>query len=248
VSAPALTRRELLARAAAGAGLGLLGGRMTNAATLTPARDAVDHLLLGAADLDQGVAWLEGLTGVKAVAGGSHPGAGTRNALVSLGGRQYLEVIAPDPKQDAVSNARVDGLRRLAQPRLVTWAAAAKDIAATAARARQAGLEVSDPSDGSRARPDGKLLRWKALRVPSTVGADDVEPVPFFIEWAAGSLHPSQDSPTGCTLRSFEIEHPEPARVVQALEKLGIAAKVRPAKAARLLATLATPRGEVQLV
>jgi hypothetical protein len=83
--------------------------------------------------------------------------------------------------------------------------------------------------------------------VPSTVGTGDVEPVPFFIEWAAGSLHPSQDSPKGCTLRSFEIEHPEPARVIEALEKLGITAKVGSAKRARLLATLSTPRGEVQL-
>jgi len=245
VSAPALTRRELLARAAAGAGLGLLGGRMTHAATLTPARDTVDHLLLGAADLDQGVAWLERLTGVKAVAGGSHPGAGTRNALVSLGGRHYLELIAPDPAQ--TSSTFFMDLRSLTEPRLVAWASATKDAEASAARARRTGLAVTGPEDGSRIRPDGKVLRWRSVDLPRTPGSGDVEPVPFIIEWAAGSLHPSQDSPKGCALRSFAMEHPEPARVIEALENLGIAAKVGAAKRARLLATLSTPKGEVQL-
>jgi hypothetical protein len=245
MNSPTLTRRDLLRRCAAAGGLGLLGSAMSTASTLIPARAAIDHLLLGAADLDQGVAWLEGLTGVRAVAGGSHPGVGTRNALVSLGNRQYLEIIAPDPKQTTYGFA-ID-LRVLAQPRLITWAAASSDMGASVALARRAGYEVSAPTAGSRARPDGKLLQWKALRLPGAPGAKEVEPIPFFIEWAAGSVHPSQDSPKGCTLRSFEMEHPDPASVIHALEKLGIEVKVRPAKTARLLATLATPKGEVQL-
>ncbi|MGH9338917.1 MAG: hypothetical protein ACRD1R_04855 [Acidobacteriota bacterium] len=34
--------------------------------TLVPVTAALDHLLLGAADLEQGIAWVEHLTGVKA--------------------------------------------------------------------------------------------------------------------------------------------------------------------------------------
>ena len=202
-------------------------------------------MLLGVADLDQGIAWVEKLTGVKAAVGGSHPGVGTRNALASLGGRRYLEIIAPDPLQTAY-NFSID-LRKLGEPRLITWAALTTDITATAKRARGAGLQLFGPRDGSRARPDGKLLRWKTLGVQTGFGTQGVEPVPFFIEWAGDSPHPSQDSPRGCELLSFEMEHPEPAGVIEVLKKLGIEAKVRGAKEARLRATLKTPKGEVVL-
>ena len=108
------------------------------------ARDAVDHLLLGAADLEAGIAWFEARTGVKAAIGGVHPGAGTRNALASLGDRQYLEIIAPDPAQSAF-NFQID-LRRLASPRLVTWAAAALTSMRRRRRHDKAGYKVFGPA------------------------------------------------------------------------------------------------------
>ncbi|MCI0524742.1 MAG: VOC family protein, partial [Acidobacteria bacterium] len=88
---------------------------------LAPAKTAVDHLILGAADLDQAIAWLEKTTGVKAAIGGVHPGRGTRNALVSLGGRQYLEILAPDPNQQVT--ALPYNLKSVSTPRLIAWAA-----------------------------------------------------------------------------------------------------------------------------
>ena len=209
------------------------------------ANAAVDHLLLGAADLDVGVAWAASLTGVNAASGGSHPGAGTRNALLSLGGRQYLEIIAPDPAQTAF-HFHID-IRTLTAPRLIAWAAATADIHLVAKRARDAGFEVLGPRDGSRVRPDGKQLRWQTLAVANGFGRQGVEAVPFFIQWAAGSVHPSQDSPGGCELLRLEIEHPDSGALTEALQKLGIEAAVKQATAVRLRATLKTPQGEVEL-
>ncbi len=212
---------------------------------LTPAAKAADHLLLGIADLDKGIEWVEKTTGVKAVMGGSHPGVGTRNALVALGDRRYLEIIAPDPAQTRYTS-QFD-VRKLAEPRLITWAAATTDIAALAAKARDAGQQTFGPRDGSRARPDGKLLKWKSLGIQSKLGADGVEPIPFFIEWAADSVHPSQDSPRGCRLLSMEMEHPDPAAVRKMLGNLGLAIEVAQAASARLKAALDTPKGKVTL-
>jgi len=127
------------------------------------ANTIVDHLLLGAADLNQGIALVNERTGLSPVIGGIHPGAGTRNALLSLGDLQYLEIIAPDPAQQVF--AYQPDLRELQEPRLITWAAATKDIDATAQKARAAGLDVIGPRDGSRKKPDGQVLHWKTLGI-----------------------------------------------------------------------------------
>ena len=206
---------------------------------------AVDHLLLGVASLDRGIEWVEERTGVKAAVGGSHPGVGTRNALLSLGGRQYLEIIAPDPAQTTYS-FRMD-LKTLAEPRLITWAAKAIDIEALAKKSQDAGLQIMGPRDGSRMRLDGTLLKWKTLAVASSFAVDGIDPVPFFIEWAPGTVHPSQDAPAGCTLQSFELEHPNSAALSDALKKLGLDVTVRQANAPRLIAKIETKKGAVVL-
>ena len=99
----------------------------------------VDHVLLGTSDLDRGIAWLEERVGLRAEVGGVHPGVGTRNALLSLGNRQYLEVIAPDPAQTNLSFP-ID-LRSLEKPRLVTWAVRTPDLLAVERDARAAGFD-----------------------------------------------------------------------------------------------------------
>lgn len=206
---------------------------------------ALDHLLLGVADLDDGMEWVERLTGVKAMIGGRHPGAGTRNALVSLGDRRYLEIIAPDPTQTAYAFP-ID-LRLLSHPRVITWAVATTDVDSLARKARDAGYQIVGPHEGARARPDGTVIRWKTLSVLNQAGEPGVEPVPFFIEWATGAPHPSQDSPGGCALTSFHIEHPDPPGVVEVLNTLGVDAEVRRSGRVSLHAALMTPKGEVVL-
>ncbi len=212
---------------------------------LRPATTAVDHLLLGISDLDRGIEWVEKITGVKAAKGGIHPGAGTRNALLSLGGKRYLEIIAPDPQQTAF-NFHID-IRKLIEPRLITWAAGTNDIDVLAKKVKESSFEIFGPRDGSRSRPDGKVLKWKSLGVMNKFGDQGIEPFPFFIQWSADSLHPSQDSPKGCELESFQIEYPRPADLIDALKKFGIEAKVKEGKSVRLIATLKTPKDKVEL-
>src|SRR5713226_10223426 len=79
----------------------------------------LDHILLGCNDLDKGIAFVEEKTGVRAAIGGVHPGRGTRNALLSLGEKHYLEIIAPDPAQLNATEPLNLALKKLTEPRLV---------------------------------------------------------------------------------------------------------------------------------
>ena len=158
----------------------------------------LDHILLGCNDLDRGIDFVEAHTGVRAGFGGVHPGVGTRNALLSLGERRYLEIIAPDPKQETVKPYAVQQLthiKELTTPRLIGWAAHPGDIEAFAKKLRESGVDVEGPSSGSRVRPDGRVLNWKTLSL-----ADDRHGLlPFFIEWGTNSVHPSSDAPAVAT-------------------------------------------------
>ena len=239
------SRREWFRLVAAAGASGFVAGRAVAAEKGTPAVSAVDHLILGVNDLDAGIAWFEKATGVKAVLGGVHPGVGTRNALASLGGKRYVEILAPDPAQTEFK-FRID-VRKLTEPRLVNWAATTADVEAVAKKGAATGYELFGPRAGSRARPDGKTLRWELLGVMHDLEANGVDPIPFFIEWSADSVHPSQESPTGCELTALEIEHPNSGKVKKTLSALGLDAAVRKGKAAQLIATLTTPKGKVTL-
>jgi len=206
---------------------------------------AVDHLLLGASDLDQGVGWVESLTSVRAMPGGSHPGVGTRNALLALARQRYLEIIAPDPVQTTYAFP-VD-VRRLDAPRLVSWAVVTRNLNELLTLARAAGCTAAVPQPGSRLRPDGKLLKWNLVRLQNSFDCNGIQPFPFFIQWAEDSVHPSTDSPTGCELVSLKLEHPDAANLAAALHQFRIGADIKQATRAALIATLRTPKGEVEL-
>src|SRR5712664_2549431 len=159
----------------------------------------LDHVLLGCNDLDGGIDFVEQRTGVRAAIGGVHPGRGTRNALLSLGERRYLEIIAPDPAQHEI--VHFPQIREMSDPRLIAWAAHPPDISAIANQLRENKIAFTGPDDGSRKRPDGRVLTWKTINL-----ADDRHGLlPFFIQWSAGSVHPSKDAPANCSMEYFEI-------------------------------------------
>ncbi|HUJ41765.1 MAG TPA: VOC family protein [Candidatus Acidoferrales bacterium] len=235
-----IPRRTFLSAAGAAAAslfapLALFGKEMqTVPATL-------DHILLGASDLDAGIGLVFQRTGVRPAFGGVHPGRGTRNALLGLGPLHYLEIIAPDPQQPSVPDFL--GLRSLAAPRLITWAVHPGDIHEQARRLTAAALAFDGPDAGSRNRPDGRVLHWSTLRLKD----DRLGLLPFFIEWGAGSVHPSADAPQGCRLVHFEVAGPDPAELAATFRRLDIDVQVAKADRPQLRATIAGPRGEFHL-
>ncbi len=227
---------------------------LTGAAVLAPpvswARDEfpslLDHIILGCSDLDRGITFVEEHTGVRAAPGGVHPDRGTANALLSLGERHYLEIIAPDPKANGVQPRALQQLtvlKGLTIPRLMTWAAHAGDIDALAKKFRDSGIAILGPRPGSRTRPDGRVVSWKRFSL-----ADDRHGLlPFFIEWSADSVHPSSDSPAGCHIEHFAAADQDRTELSKAFQRIGIDALVERSERPQLRARITGPQGMLEV-
>ncbi len=201
----------------------------------------IDHLVIGVAALDAGVREFEELTGVRPAYGGEHPNMGTHNALVSLGDRTYLELLAPRP--DAKVTESLQFLSELAELTPVMWAVSTDDITQTAERLASAGYEVTRAVPGSRKQQNGSTLHWTVFDMadPNLAGA------PFFIKWSETSDHPSASSPGGCELGSLVIEDPEPDRLSGLMQLLGLNINVQQAPASLVTIVLRCPNGEIRL-
>lgn len=203
----------------------------------------VDHLVYGTQDLDSTVDRLERVLGVRASYGGQHAGKGTRNALLSLGPAVYLEVLAPDPLQPDPVGPRWCGLDDVTTPRLVTWAAKARNLRSLAERAARYKIPLGAAQEGSRRLPDGSELRWR-LTNPDRLIADGL--VPFFIDWGT-SPHPAASAPQGLRLVGLRAEHPDAISVGRMFDGLGLEIPVSDGPAPALIATIQTPGGIVEL-
>ena len=235
-----ISRREFVALSGAAA----LASSYSWAADEFPA--LLDHVILGCNDLDRGIDFVEKRTGVRAAPGGSHPDRGTTNALLSLGSRHYLEIMAPNPEAKNVQPwavPQLNVLKGLTIPRLVTWAVHPGDMETAAKKLRDAGIGFRGPFPGSRVRPDGRVLTWKTLNL-----ADDHHGVlPFLIEWAPDSVHPSSDAPAGCRIERFTAADPDPRELAKALQPMGIEMVVERASNSQLRAKISGPGGVLEV-
>ena len=225
------------------AALALLLVGCATARTAAPQSEGirVDHVIVGTSDLDAAIADIEQRTGVRPVIGGVHPGRGTRNALLSLGAGTYLEIVAPDPAQ-TVDTEDLRALRALERPTPFGWAVSADSEAALRAILSGANIATTEPKPGSRAKPDGSVLRWVTFDYAEL----DNPHAPFFIVWADPALHPSRTSPGGCRLSGLAIESPDAAAMSRAIAPLGLAAPVTAAAEGRMRLSLSCPKGEVR--
>jgi len=164
----------------------------------------IDHVILGAPSVEQGMAEFERLTGVKPVYGGQHPGRGTENALVSLG-TSYLEIVAP--RAGMTPQGDLAGLAQLKKLTPIAWAVHIEDLDKAQRELRRVGYPPTPPMPGSRITPAGDTLSW------TTFGFEKppVEMAPFFIRWGDGVRHPSSSSPLGCGLQNMWLGDPDEA-------------------------------------
>jgi len=205
-----------------------------------------DHLVVAALTLEQGCDWVEEKLGVRPQPGGKHVAMGTHNALVGLGKRFFLEVIAVDPKGVTPPRPRwfdLDEPRMKAAlaegPQLIHWVARTTDIDAWAARL---------PDHGAATPMTRGDMHWRI-----TIPADGHLPgrglVPTLIQWS-DARHPADRLPdSGLRLAAIAGEHPAPELIRTEIATLGMSdvLKVTYAKSPRLAMMLRSPRGTAVL-
>jgi hypothetical protein len=206
----------------------------------------IDHLVVGAVDLDAGRRQVEELLGVPLSPGGRHDRMGTHNCLLGLGPSCYLEVIAIDPLAPSPGRPRWFGLDlpetadRLAQgPSLLTWVVHGVDA------------EMLTPDLGRRLGPWEVMHRgdfkWR-ITLPADGRPSEGGALPALIQWSSQD-HPAGRLPDrGCRLKRLKLSVSRPARLPAALDTLGCRdlAEIQllnPHRPPVLLAEIETPGG-----
>jgi hypothetical protein len=213
---------------------------------------AVDHLVVAAASLEQGVAWCETTLGVTPGPGGKHPLMGTHNRLLKVAAETYpdayLEIIAIDPGAAAPGRVRWFGLddgglqaRLQVQPQLIHFVARSTMLDMHRWGLIGVGFKPGDPVRAGRDTPAGPLA-WQIL-VRDDGRLECGGALPTLIQW--DGRHPAQAMPdSGVTLQSLALRGvPDRARALLQLRGVEFEAGAAPA----LRATLQTPEGAVTL-
>ncbi len=178
----------------------------------------IDHFVIGASSLSEGVNYLKNVLGVDIPYGGEHIKMGTHNHLMKLGDGIFLEVIAVNKEIAAPSRPRWYGLddpytRHCIeqQPSLLTWVVNTQDINGLM---QQASFSPGKPELISR----GNLSWYFGLPEDGRLLAGGL--LPYAIEWHT-EIHPSESmADLGCKLKSLVIYHPYPDWLRNALDSI----------------------------
>jgi hypothetical protein len=224
-----------------------------------PAALTLDHLVVMAASLSEGVAWCEATLGVTPGPGGEHPLMGTHNRLLKIATPEfptaYLEVIAINPIAEPLISTRAKRWfdmddpalqTRIAQhgPALVHAVVSVPDIHAAVAALGEQGLDRGEVLQASRPTAHG-VLQWHITVRPDGQRLFD-GCLPTLIQW--GPTHPTDHMPaSGITLHSLRVQHSQADTLRAAYLSLGWAEQAVEAGAPRLSAILQTPKGLIEI-
>ena len=229
-------------------------------------KSQIDHLVILAHTLDQGVAWCEATLGVTPGPGGDHPQFGTHNRLIKIATPKfplaYLEIIAIDPEAKSQGDTRakrwfdMDGEALQAAvavaPQLVHFVAQTDELQAGRTALKALGIDRGPALQTSRHSRKG-VLHWQI-----TVRDDGQRlfdgALPSLIQWGKPDaaeplrLHPRNSLPrSGVTLQSVAVTHPTAAKLQAAYEAIGLTGVTVEDGPANITVTLNTPKGPVTL-
>lgn len=225
----------------------------------------IDHLVVVAQTLEQGIQWCEAKLGVTPAPGGEHAQFGTHNRLFKIASPAnplaYLEIIAINPgaKRSVTAATRWFDMDDAAlqaavaiEPRLVHFVANTDDIQAARTALKIQGIERGPVVHAKRHSRRG-VLQWQI-----TVRDDGQRlfdgALPTLIQWGKPDaaeplrLHPRNTLPrSGVTLQSISVTQPTASKLQAAYDALGLTNIVVSTGPANITAVLNTPKGIVEL-
>lgn len=206
---------------------------------------SIDHIVYAVNDLNLACDTLEEHLGIRPIFGGYHKTQGTKNALVNLSDKCYLEVLAPDHSNTEVAVPRWMGIDVLSNDQLTRWAIKSDLLQQDSKILSQYSDSMGIVQPGSRNTESGLLLQWQLIQ---PLPFPEVEVVPFMLDWGKDAAHPCDMLPDmGCKLLSLSASHPKPESFDHLFEKLGLSLKVYESSKVKLNATIECPNGMVTL-
>jgi hypothetical protein len=209
----------------------------------------LDHIIWACADLEHGSRRFEALTGVQPRFGGVHASGLTHNALVGLGNRCYLEILAPVGPAGPGDDHWCRLARAAHEPRILTYCLrSARPLPELATTFGALGWKNAVVASNGRTTPEGVRLRWQWL-APTAERFGLA--FPFFIDWL-DSPHPAESlsamrSESGILLQGFKVGHPQSAELHRTLADVGSTVETYAADDVQFRLRLQTPLGAVSL-
>lgn len=204
----------------------------------------IDHLVYAVPDLEKAMDNFENLTGIRPVFGGYHTTRGTKNAVVNLGNKCYLEILAIDETNKNSSVPRWMGVDFIKEAQMTRWALKSEDLEKDSTILKKYNTNFGEMSGGERKTAEDKLLKWKMI-LPLAAPAIDL--APFMCDWKESEAHPTDGLPQQCELMNLHFTHSSPNLALQLFSELGIHSNVLKGKSAKIFAEINTPKGIIKL-
>jgi hypothetical protein len=179
----------------------------------------IDHIVLGAATLQQGIDYISQKFGIVVPKGGEHLQMGTHNCVMSLDGQCYFEIIAIAPHMERPGRPRWFGLdepdqqaRLSERPRILTWVVRTPDI-------RQTLDKCSDNFGEVVAMERGDLSWQLTIQSNGALSYDGL--CPTLIEWP-GDVPPYNIlKDMGCQLSRIVLGSSAQTKLYKTLQEIG---------------------------
>jgi hypothetical protein len=210
---------------------------------------SLDHIIWACDDLERGSRRFEALTGVSPRYGGVHASGLTHNALVAVGPRCYLEILAPTGPETPGEDDWCRLARAAHEPRILTYCVrSSRPLSELAPIAEGLGAKKAGVLSNGRTTPEGVRLNWQWLG--PTIDRFGLA-FPFFIDWL-DSPHPADSAAAAqnrgeIRLQDFAVGHPDAAELQLILSKLGVSIDTYAAARVEFRVRLQTPLGAVSL-